>query len=130
MAQAQLDEALGNAGISNLSGLTGLTELCLAGRSAITARGLSFLQAFTSLRHLNLSRVCLDGSSSGGSAAFLWHLTQLTALLIAGSLLPAAEFAAGLPLLQNLAELDVSGTGLSDDNCGLLTAMPGLHSIK
>ena len=78
----------------------------------------------------NLSRVCLDGSSSGGSAAFLWHLTLLTALLISGSQLPAVELAAGLPLLRHLAELDASGTGFSNDNCSLLTAMPDLHSVK
>lgn len=72
---------MGDGGAAHLASLCQLTSLNLAGRSNITAAGLTFLEHFKNLHALDLSLVRLDS----GSASFLWELTQLTCLRLGTS---------------------------------------------
>lgn len=118
-------QALSDAGVAALWGLSRLASLSLAGRSGLTAAGLRFLPGCPGLAALDLSGVRLEG----GEAAFLWQLGRLTSLSLAGTAMHALQFR-GLHALAALRRLDASRTGFDDACCAELAPLTALSELR
>eukprot|EP00887_Chlorella_sp_A99_P002897 scaffold6.g2897.t1 len=119
------EDDLSDQGMAHLAHHSLLTSLGLGGRSSLTSASLQFLGCgCPRLASLDLARVRFQG----GNTAFLWQLTCLTRLLLAGTAMGPQQFE-GLSVLTGLRHLDASATGFDDSCCLQLAPLTALTCL-